>query len=203
MDYGEIQRAYLGITFREIDSELAKEKGLDEVRGIYVEEVMDEGAAEEAGMMKGDVIMKVDNTLINSKSELLETIGTRRPGDEVTVYAQRGNKMQQFQVTLQNRSGNTDIVKADNIQILGATFEPASEDLMKKLKIEHGLLIADLGSGKLRDSGVREGFVIMYIDKVPVKTVDELKYVLSGKKGGTLIEGIYTNGQRAYYGIGL
>ena len=43
----------------------------------------------------------------------------------------------------------------------------------------------------------------MYIDKAPVKTVDELKYILGGKKGGTLLEGMYTNGQRAYYGIGL
>ena len=203
IDYGEIQRAYLGISFREIDSEFAKEKGLDEIKGIYIDEVMDKGAAEEAGLNSGDVIVRVDNSKINSKSELLEAIGTKRPGDEVTVYAQRGNKMQQFKVTLQNRSGNTDIVKTDNIEILGGMFEPVSDQLKESLKIKHGLRITDLESGKLKESGVQEGFIIMYIDKNPVKTVDELKYMLSGKKGGTLIEGIYPNGQRAYYGIGL
>ncbi len=203
IDYGEIQRAYLGISFREIDSEFAKERGLDEIKGIYVAEVVEDGAAEQAGLVSGDVIVQVDNNRINSKSELLESIGTKRPGDEITVYAQRGNKMQQFKVTLQNRSGNTEIVKADNIEILGGTFEPVSEDLKEKLEIKHGLRITNLEAGKLKDSGVREGFIIMYIDKNPVKTVDELRYILTGKKGGTLIEGIYLNGQRAYYGIGL
>lgn len=85
IDYGEIQRAYLGIRFREVNSEMAKEKGLDEIRGIYVEEVMEEGAANEAGIISGDVIVKIDNHVINSNSSLLESIGTKRPGDEVTI----------------------------------------------------------------------------------------------------------------------
>lgn len=203
IDYGEIQRAYLGITFREVDSEFAKQNGLDEISGIYVESVMEDGAASEAGLIRGDVIMKVDDMVINSKAELLESIGTKRPGDEIFIYVRRGNKMQQLNATLQNRSGNTEVVKSDNIEILGGTFEPVNDDLMAKLQIKHGLEVVDLESGKLKDSGLREGFIIMYIDKNPVKTVDELKYVLSGKKGGTLIEGIYTNGQRAYYGVGL
>jgi len=203
LDYGEIQRAFLGISFREIDSEFAKEKGFDEIRGIYIDKVIENGAAREAGLLGGDVIMKVDNTLINSKSELLEAIGTKRPGDEVMIYAQRGNKMQQFNVTLKNRSGNTEIVKKDNIEILGGAFEPVSDELKKKLNIRHGLRIMSLKAGKLKNSGVHEGFIIMYIDKNPVKTVDDLNYILNGKKGGTLIEGIYTNGQMAYYGIGL
>ncbi len=202
-EYGEIQRAYLGISFREIDSEFAEEKGLDEILGIYIDRVIEDGAADEAGIISGDIIVQVDNMSINSKSSLLESVGTKRPGDEITVYVKRGNKMQQFAVTLQNRSGNTDIVKKDKIEILGGTFEPASADLMEKLKINHGLLVTDLNEGKLRDSGMREGFVILYIDKNPVETVDELKLVLNRKEGGTLIEGIYTNGQRAYYGVGL
>lgn len=203
IDFGEIQRAYLGIRFREVDSDLSREKGLDEIRGVYVEEVLEDGAANEAGLISGDVIVKIDNTQINSNAALLESIGTKRPGDEVTVYAQRGNKMQQFNVVLQNRSGNTEVVKSDNIEILGGTFEPVDVSQKEKLNIKHGLLVTNIDDGKLKESGVREGFIIMYIDKNPVTTVDELKYNLSGKKGGTLIEGIYTNGQRAYYGIGL
>jgi Do/DeqQ family serine protease len=203
LDFGEIQRAYLGITFREIDSKFADEKGLDEVRGVYVEQILEDGAAEEAGLISGDVIMMVDDMEIDSKSELLEAIGTRRPGDKVTVYAQRGNAMKKFDVVLRNRSGNTDVVKSNNIELLGATFEPVSEKDKENLDIEYGLKITRLGSGKLKDAGVREGFIIMYVDKNPVKTVDELKFVLTGKKGGTLLEGMYPNGQRAYYGVGL
>ena len=74
---------------------------------------------------------------------------------------------------------------------------------MKDLSIDHGLKITDLKTGKLKNAGIREGFIVLNIDKEPVKGVDELKYLLEGKRGGTLIEGIYPNGQRAYYGLGL
>jgi len=203
VDYGEIQRAYLGITFREIDSQFADEMGLDEIKGIYVVEVIDDGAASEAGLSKGDVIIQVDNTQINSKSSLLETIGIKRPGDEVKVYVKRGNSMKQFDVVLRNRSGNTDIVKNSNIEILGAVFQQATETELAALRIRHGIKITDIKDGILKEAGIRDGFIVLYIDKEEVKSIDELKYNLNGKKGGTLFEGIYPNGQRAYYGVGL
>jgi Do/DeqQ family serine protease len=203
LDYGEIQRAYLGISFREIDSRFADEKGFKKINGVYVVEVIEDGAAAEAGIRKGDVIVKVNNTDINSKSSLLETIGTQRPGNEVKVIVRRDEQLREYIVVLKNRSGNTDIVKKDNIDILGATFEKISDKEIENLNIEHGLKIVNLQSGKLKSSGIREGFIVMYIDKEPVKSVNDLKYLLEGKHGGTLIEGIYPNGQRAYYGVGL
>jgi Do/DeqQ family serine protease len=202
-NYGEIQRAYLGISFQEIDSKFADEKGLTEVKGIYVQEVMEEGAAADAGIKQGDVIVSVNNVQINSKAALLETIGTQRPGDKVTVMVMRDNKLKEYSVTLQNRSGNTGIVKKDNLNVLGATFQVLSTDELKSLNISHGVKVMNLENGKLSSAGIRQGFIIMFIDKEPVKTVDELNDYLSNKQGGTLFEGIYPNGQRAYYGVGL
>ncbi len=202
-DFGEIQRAYLGISFREVDSQFAEEMNLEEVKGVYVVEVMEAGSAADAGIEKGDVIVRVNNTDINSKSSLLETIGTQRPGDEVKVYVQRKDVLKEFKVVLKNRSGNTDIVEKDNIEILGATFKVISENEKENLKINHGLQIVSLTNGSLKNAGIREGFIIMYIDKEPVKSIDDLKYIMDSKKGGTLIEGIYPNGQKAYYGVGL
>jgi serine protease Do len=203
IDFGEIQRAYLGITFREIDSQFAREKGLKDVKGVYVVDVTQDGSAKEAGMKSGDVIIQVDNSRINSKAHLLESIGTKRPGDVVQVLALRGNSQLKFDVTLRNRSGNTDIVKRDNISILGGTFELVTEEELQKLGIENGIKLADLSDGKLKNAGIRKGFIITHIDKTPISTVDQLKAIFDSKSGGTLIEGLYPNGQRAYYGIGL
>ena len=202
-NYGEIQRAYLGISFQEIDSKLAEEKGLSEVKGIYVQDVLEDGAASEAGIKQGDVIVSVNDVQTNSKAALLETIGTQRPGDKVRVMVMRDNKLKEFNVVLENRSGNTDIVKKDNLNILGASFQALSADELKSLNISHGVKVTNLQSGKLNSAGIRQGFIIMYIDKEPVKTVDDLNNFLDKKRGGTLFEGIYPNGQRAYYGVGL
>jgi len=202
-NFGEIQRAYLGISFREIDSEFADEKNLDEIKGVYIIEVVEDGAADDAGLKDGDVIIRVNNTEINSKSALLESIGTQRPGDKLKVYALRNNQLKEFEITLKNASGNTDIVKKDKVEMLGATFKVVSNEEKMKLNINHGLKVMNLENGKLKSAGIREGFIIMYIDKEPVNSVKKLKDILIDKKGGTLIEGYYPNGQRAYYGLGL
>jgi Do/DeqQ family serine protease len=202
-NYGEIQRGYLGITFSEIDSKFAEEKGISEVKGIYVQEVMEDGAASDAGIKEGDVILSINNVQTNSKAALLEMIGTHRPGDKMNISLMRDKKIKEYEVTLKNRDGNTNVVKRDNLNVLGATFKALSEDEMKSLNITHGVKITNLENGKLSSAGIRQGFIIMYIDKEPVKTVDELKNYLDNKRGGTLFEGIYPNGQRAYYGVGM
>lgn len=203
IDFGEIQRAYLGITFREIDNQFALEKGLKDVKGVYVVEIVPDGSAKEAGIKSGDVIVQVDNARVNSKAHLLEAIGTKRPGDVVQVHVIRGKSQEKFNVVLRNRSGNTEIVKKDNISILGGSFELLTADEMQKLGIENGLKLAELGDGKLKNAGIRKGFIITHIDKIPVASVNQLKSIIDSKSGGTLIEGMYSNGQRAYYGIGM
>ncbi|MFM2136238.1 MAG: hypothetical protein RL021_1638, partial [Bacteroidota bacterium] len=60
-----------------------------------------------------------------------------------------------------------------------------------------------LSSGKLLSAGIREGFIIVMVDKKPVYTTEELSNVLRTKQGGVLIEGVYPGGQKAYYGFGL
>ena len=203
MEYGEVQRAYLGITFREVDSKLAEDYNLDETNGVYIAEVLEGSGAKKAGLEVGDVIIKIDNTRITSKSSLLETIGTKRPGDIVKVFVMRDHNLKEFDVELKNISGNTEIIKNNRIELLGASFVGISEEEKTELNIDHGLKIVELGPGKFKSSGVREGFIVMSIDKEQVETVQDLQIILNGKTGGTLVEGIYPNGQRAYYGLGL
>jgi Do/DeqQ family serine protease len=202
-NYGEIQRAYLGISFQEINSQFAEEKGLKNVVGVYVNEVLEDGAASKAGIKPGDIIISINNTITNSKSSLLETIGTQRPGDKVKVTILRDGNQRELDVTLKNRNGNTEVVKNNKIELLGATFEKVSESEMQKLSIDHGLKVVNLEGGKFASAGIREGFIVLYVDKEAVKTIDDLKYRVESKNGGTLFEGIYPNGQRAYYGVGI
>ena len=87
--------------------------------------------------------------------------------------------------------------------LLGATFEPISEDQKSKLAMDHGLQIKKLGDGKFRNAGVKEGFIITKVDKKPIRSSDDLSTAFGTKRGGVLIEGVYPNGVQAYYGFGI
>jgi S1-C subfamily serine protease len=206
IDYREVQRAFLGVSIREMDSKFAEEKGIKELRGVYVSEVNEGSAAKDAGIERGDIITAINSITVNSTSELLEQVSRYRPGEKVVVGVSRDGVEKTFKVTLRNRDGNTSLVKSetkDVMPMLGAKMQVASADVLRKLGIDHGVQVTELGDGLLRNAGIREGYVITEIDKKPIRSIDDLSQILSNKSGGVLLEGIYPNRVRAYYGFGL
>ena len=206
IDFREVQRAFLGVSIREIDSKLAEEQGIKELRGVFVQEVNDGSAAKEAGIVRGDVITSVNKMTVNSTSELLEQVSRYRPGEKIVVGVSRKGTDKNFNVTLLNRAGTTGLVKTeakDVMPMLGAKIQVASQDVLRKLGLDHGVQVTELSDGLLRNAGVREGYVITEIDKKSIRNLDDLNKILSSKSGGILLEGVYPNKVRAYYGFGI
>ena len=92
MEYGEVHRAYLGVMIMDVDSDFAKQEGLFVSQGVFVSELIDGGAAKDAGIKKGDVIVGIDGQNVRSVNELQEKVGSRDPGDTVRVKVKRGKK---------------------------------------------------------------------------------------------------------------
>ncbi|HEX8515785.1 MAG TPA: Do family serine endopeptidase [Bacteroidia bacterium] len=206
LEFGEVQRAFIGVSIRDLDAKLAKEKSINEIKGVYVNGLTSGGSGEEAGIKEGDVITKVGDVAVNNTPELQEQISRFRPGNKVMITLKRNNQEKVIPVVLKNKNGNTNVVEKAKIEVvsaLGATFEDINSNDMKKLGIEHGLKINKLGAGKLLSAGIKEGFIITNVDKKKISSVDDIKAALETKKGGVLIEGVYPNGMRAYYGFGL
>jgi Do/DeqQ family serine protease len=207
MKYGDVQRAYIGVNIREIDAAFAEKEGLKDVKGVYVAELTEDGAAKNAGIHTGDVIISIEGGDVNSTSELLEIVGQHSPGDKVNLLIRRDNKELTIPVVLKNKQGNTAIVKNNDeknvISVLGSTFETVSKDEMNRLGIKNGLKVIKLGNGKLKEVGIREGYIIIAIDKQSIKNEEDLYNALKNREGGVLIEGIYPNHKRAWYGFGL
>jgi serine protease Do len=201
MKYGKIKRGYLGIQYKEIDDQFAKDNDLAQVRGVYVQKVTEGGAAEKAGVKKGDVLLQVQGMPVNSSSELQELITQHGPGDKITVVVDRQGKSMELPLTLQDEtmSMNND----NQIIIHGATFQHVTDAEKQRFGINDGFKIVHLDNGLIRNSGIREGFIIVAIDKQPVHSTQDLKDGFTSRKGGILVEGVYPNGMRAYYGIGL
>ncbi|MFZ7122557.1 MAG: PDZ domain-containing protein, partial [Bacteroidota bacterium] len=204
VEFGSVQRAFIGVSIRDIDSKLADERGLRETQGVYVAGLTPGGAAEEAGLREGDIITRVGDITVNNTPQLQEQIGRFRPGDRVSLSILREGKEQQLAVTLRNKDGDTRIVKAEeSLNLLGASFEQASAEERGRLGLQGGVKVSKLYSGKLRSAGIKEGFIITSIDKKPVRNTQELDQLLKEKQGGILIEGVYPNGMKAYYGFGI
>jgi serine protease Do len=203
MKFGKIQRGYLGIRYREIDDQFAKDKELPSVKGVYVQDLVEGGAAEKAGMKKGDIILQMQGLPVNSKSEMQEIISQKNPGDKLDLTVFRDGKQMQFTLTLLNENETLTYTKDNQIIIHGATFQHVSDAEKQRFGINDGFKIVRLDNGLLRNSGIREGFIVVAIDKQPVHSTQDLKEAFTSKKGGVLIEGLYPNGMRAYYGIGL
>nr|MBK9650707.1 Do family serine endopeptidase [Bacteroidota bacterium] len=203
IEYGAVQRGFLGIVSRQVDADLAKSKNLDDVKGVYIQGLSEDGGAKAAGLEPGDVILKVDNQDITSQAKLLETVGSKRPGDKVKVeYVREGKSLETF-VTLKNKIGNTNVIKNEDIDLLGATLGNVDNDDKLKLGIENGVKIEQLNNGKLSNAGIKEGFIITSIDRQPVGDTNDVISALKNKTGGVLIEGVYPNGMRAWYGVAL
>ncbi|MCC6251742.1 MAG: Do family serine endopeptidase [Bacteroidia bacterium] len=205
LEFGAVQRAFIGVSIREIDTKLAEEKKLNQYQGIYVAGITEGGAADQAGIKEGDIITQIGGTAVNSSPELQEQVGKYRPGDKIDITLIRNGKEKLLSLVLKNKNNNTDLMKREKssvIKALGAEFEPVTADEMQRLRIVNGLKVKKLGQGKLAGSGIKEGFIITSIDKKPVTEVEDLSF-LESKKGGVLIEGVYPNGFRAYYGFGL
>ncbi|MBN2215222.1 MAG: Do family serine endopeptidase [Bacteroidales bacterium] len=204
IEFGAVQRAFLGVTITEVTADLAKEKGLDRIEGVYVSDVREEGAAKASGIIAGDIILQINDVDVSSPSELTEQINRYRPGDKVIVLIKRNGKTKQFNVTLRNLQGDTKIVKSGTYDtILGAKLVELDSNEKKKHGIENGVKVAELSAGKLRAEGVREGFIITRVNNKSVTTVADIKKILESSRGGIYIEGIYPNGVVAYYAFGL
>ncbi len=202
-EYREVQRALLNVNIADVNAEIAKKYDLDKIEGVFVGKVISGGAADVAGIKDNDVIISIDGVVVNSTAELQEQIGKHRPGDNVTVVIKRDNKKKPFNVTLRNKHGDTEIVKADDSEyIFGAKFVEISNREKEELGIRNGIKISEIGNGKFRDAGIKKGFIITQVNKTSVSEVSDLKHIIKNSSGGILVEGIYPNGEVAYYVFG-
>ncbi|MBI3232983.1 MAG: Do family serine endopeptidase [Bacteroidetes bacterium] len=205
-DFGEVQRGFLGIQIRDVDQKLADEKGLKDIKGVYVEKVNDNSAAEKAGIKEGDVILKIENVDVNTTPELQEQVTRHRPGQTLKVEAKRGSESKLFSVILKGKDGKTStenkLVTPEKASLKGTEFSGLTREEKMKAKVTQGIKVSKVGD-TFKKINVPQGFIITHIDKKPVYTVQDVKKSLEEKKEVALISGINPDGSKGYYAIPL
>lgn len=201
-NYGEVQKAFIGAEFIDINSELASDMNLNNFSGVIVANVQRDGAAAKGKLEKGDVIRKINGENIESKAFLEEYLGNLYPGDKVTLTIEREGERKEKQLILTNQEGTTGIITREVYESdwLNATFESVPKVERDLLGIKNGVkVIKYKRTGTFAELGISEGFIITHINNTMIESPEEFSEILKRIKGRVIISGIDKRGRKVYY----
>ena len=203
IEYGEVQRAVMGVVIHDLNKDFAEENDIKTLSGAYIDNIKEGGTADNAGIEAGDVILRIGSVEIDNVAQLQEQLSKFRPGEKLNITILRKDREIDKEVILQNSKGSTEIVQtSDDLNDLGAKFEPVATKEKKLLRISHGMKIVEISSGKLRNAGIHEGFIILAMNGMEIDDENDISEVIKKADGGIMVEGIYPNGMKAYYAFG-
>ena len=213
-EYGTVQRAWLNVKCVSVDDderialnklqEKVKELGVTE--GVWVLEVIENGSA--FGKLEvDDVIIGINGKRVKNYAIMQEELAKYRPGDKITVKVLRDKKEKDIELTLMNEQGNTKVVKDADMDILGAAFRELSQDMRRQYRLNSGIEVTGVTNGKMKDAGIRKGFIILKVNGQSVKTVEQMEEIVKSASRSTeqvlFISGIFPSGRRANYAVDL
>lgn len=201
--FGTVKRGFVGVTFTELNPDIAKELSAKTTIGLYVTDLVNGGGAELAGLQKGDIITKVDGNMVYTSSDLQEYVGRLQPGDHVKLSVLREGQEKTYNVTLKGEIENALAAKPDKsaeeiFNKLGASFTPLTAAQKKKFGVTSGVVVSQVRPGRMFDAtDIPVGSVIVSINKKPVNSVDDMdKAITANDQGLLIISGIAPDGSR-------
>lgn len=210
-EFGSVKRGFVGITFNEINETIRKEKGIDDINGLYVQDVVKDGGADAAGIKAGDVITKIDGRTIYSSSDLQERVARLRPGDKVKLTYKRNGKESEVSVTLKGEEENksrredeeSNASATEIYNKLGASFIPATDAQKKELGISSGVMVTQIHRGGVFEYfGVERGLIITHINGQPVNNADQVESALANTRRNIVrIKGVPERGSTVEFNV--
>jgi uncharacterized repeat protein (TIGR01451 family) len=215
-EYGMVQRAVLGVMIIDVpllkESEPDKYEKLKVHEGVYISEFSTNSSAQKAGLKEGDVILSIEGTKVRNSNELKALVNRYRPGNTVSVQVNRYGDVKTYKVELKNDQGTTALVKNRSVtDVLGADLQALSAVSKRTIGVSYGVEVTKLRNGKLKDAGIREGFVILTAgaDGIRIDSPETLtKIVETAMKQAPdervlYIKGLYPNDRVRFYAIDL
>ena len=205
IEFGVVQRGWLGVSITSVNRQLVEERDLEVNFGALVSAFAEESSAKESGLKEGDVVVEIDDRAIRSNTDLIEYIGTRRPGDKVNITVNRDGKELTFPVVLKTRKGEVGPIRPEDRSVaeaLGMQLDEVDEAVLDDLGLKQGIEVKSLGKGALtRYTDIREGFIITKVNDRPVESVKDFNEIIASKRAGELVilSGVYKQNPRSEY----
>ena len=191
MEFGNVQRGILGVEGGELNGTASKELGISQTQGFYINKVTKNSGAEKSGLLKGDIIIKLDEQNVATFADLSGYINTKRPNDKVQVTYIRDGKTRVVPVILSKN-------EFFRTEFKGIELENIEASDKKKFKIDYGVRIKSINSQNLKQyESELIGNIILSIDNAKATDVETVSKLLSKKEGNQTarIEMINKNGE--------
>lgn len=203
-DYGKVQRGVLGIRMGELTPVLAEGLGVKETSGIYVGEVVSGGAAQKAGIKKGDIIQGINGIDVKTTPEFYEQLGKYHPGSEIQLKIKRGGQEKLVDVTLQNSYGDTALEQAQEFGVLGVKVSPLTKEDRYRYRLNKGVKITEIQNGKFKAAGLDKGYIIVKINNNVIYDQEDLSRAISSVgDNGVFVTAVSPRGKVEYFAFSL
>ena len=190
LEYGNVQRGFLGIQGSGLDAKRAQMLGVDDTQGVYVASVEPDSGAEQAGLEEGDIIKNIDGMSIYKFSDLTGYLNAKRPNDIVSLTLKRQGKELIKNVVLHK-------IDTYTIADLGLTVKNTSKMQREKRGVDHGVIVTNVNNSELLSMGL-DGAIITHLNDEAVKNIDDLKSTVENKFGGPMKLTFYDrNGEKS------
>jgi len=200
-EYGSVQRAWLGFGIEDIDENKSRKMKLNFVSGVVVAYVEKDGAAKEADIRSGDVIISLAGKSAKSKSDFLEIISQYSPGQEIDIILMRNGKRVIKNVVLRNQLNTTDLIGVRKDQVLsdlGFELRDLSTKEKDRLNIKGAMVVSIMKDNKIDKTNMDPGFIITNMNDNAIVNVSELIEMIEKKDGLVVLKGFYENYPREY-----
>lgn len=186
VESGEVKRGFLGVYAQDLDADLAEAFGLPKQTGAVISKILKGSPAEKAGLMTGDIVIKIDGKKVRNASDVRNHIGLLKVGEEVTFEILRNGKPETIKARIAASEENkTPAVK--NVRLQGLTVGDIKEDHPLHGTVE-GVIILNVqrGSRPWR-SGLRAGDIITSVNKNPVANLQQFLKLAESEQGTLLL----------------
>jgi len=195
---GRVSRGFLGVGIQDLTPDIASAMGLDNAHGVLITDVQPDGAAQRAGVKRGDVVLEVDGKPVNSTGKMRNLIAATGANKPVMLTLQRGDKQIQLNVVLEELPGEVaagpgSAGSAPTSSTLGMQLTPLTPELAQRLRLDPAetkgkVVISGVeGGSPSAEAGLRAGDLLLEVNRTKVTRAAQAAKLLRTAKGTVLL----------------
>jgi len=179
IEFGNVQRAVLGVQIVELNGENAVKLNVPVSEGIFISDVMENGAAKAAGLQKEDIIIKINQYKITNYADLKGQLNSYGPGEKIEITVLRNNKERDFLVLLKNKFGKEMYSETEFIDnVLGLELQNLTNKQKEKYNLDYGVSISKINNPSFARYGIQKGAIILGIEREKVTNTEDVEGLL-------------------------